>query len=298
LFCPAALGLTAVAGAAVTLGQDQLLDFVYGSYDGAGDAGGLPFSGGDVAGAALWSTALWFCNPLQVLLLFFGFFERERPSDWLLQLMGRAAGLRCGACLLGACVVPAGAQHHSRRPLLSQQPQRPQLLPRFRSSSCGPLPPAPPRVEEVDYEAPAYLRAAALALVVVGGVGTAALLELGLGDATWSVSSGIGMCLAAGVYELGRPERLSRDKAVELEGQWQVFGGWRALGLLARRTAACQLRAAARPASRSSAHRGPAGVDRRWLLRPPALPPKAAADACMCLPRPRRSQVCGRAAGA
>jgi hypothetical protein len=81
-------------------------------------------------------------------------------------------------------------------------------------------------VGEVDYEAPGYLRAVALLLVVASGAATAAALEVGLGDATWSVSSGIGMCLAAGVYELGRPERVSRDKAVELEGQWQEFGVW------------------------------------------------------------------------
>jgi hypothetical protein len=82
-------------------------------------------------------------------------------------------------------------------------------------------------VDAIDYEVPASLRATALLLVLGGGVGTAALLELGLGDATWSVSSGIGMCLAAAVYELGRPERLSKDQAIELEGQWQDFGGWR-----------------------------------------------------------------------
>jgi hypothetical protein len=85
-----------VAGLAMTFGQDQILDFIYGSYDGEGGSSlqDLPFTGGDVAGAALWTLALWFASPVQVLLLFLGFFEKERPSDWLMNLMGRAARLR------------------------------------------------------------------------------------------------------------------------------------------------------------------------------------------------------------
>ena len=46
----------------------------------------------------------------------------------------------------------------------------------------------------------------------------------GLGDATWSVSSGIGTCAAAGLYEVGRPDRLSGQEAETLEAQWQDFG--------------------------------------------------------------------------
>ena len=47
---------------------------------------------------------------------------------------------------------------------------------------------------------------------------------IGLGDATWSVSSGIGTCAAAGLYEVGRPERLSGQEAETLDAQWQEFG--------------------------------------------------------------------------
>ena len=39
-----------------------------------------------------------------------------------------------------------------------------------------------------------------------------------------SVSTGIGACMAAGVYEVGRPARLSSAETVTLEAQWQDFG--------------------------------------------------------------------------
>jgi hypothetical protein len=44
---------------------------------------------------------------VQLLLLFFGFFETERPSDWLLRRMGTAAGLDVEAVDYR---VPAGVQ--------------------------------------------------------------------------------------------------------------------------------------------------------------------------------------------
>jgi hypothetical protein len=48
---------------------------------------------GDLAGALLWSAALWYASPLQLLLVFLGVFEKERPSDWVMSRVGRAAGL-------------------------------------------------------------------------------------------------------------------------------------------------------------------------------------------------------------
>jgi hypothetical protein len=80
------------------------------------------------------------------------------------------------------------------------------------------------RVDAVDYSAPLWLRLAAGSVCGVGGVATAALFSAALGDATWSVSTGIGVCMAAGVYELGRPSRLSVGEAAALEAQWQDFG--------------------------------------------------------------------------
>jgi hypothetical protein len=45
---------------------------------------------GDVAGALLWAAALWYVSPLQLLLVFLGKFDTERPSDWLMNKLGRA----------------------------------------------------------------------------------------------------------------------------------------------------------------------------------------------------------------
>ena len=51
-------------------------------------------------------------------------------------------------------------------------------------------------------------------------------LEISPAPARRSVSSGIGACLAAGVYEVGRPRRLSVTEARQLEGQWQDFAAF------------------------------------------------------------------------
>lgn len=48
---------------------------------------------GDLAGALLWSAAMWYASPLQLLLVFLGKIETERPSDWLMYNIGRAAQL-------------------------------------------------------------------------------------------------------------------------------------------------------------------------------------------------------------
>ncbi len=36
----------------------------------------------------LWSLSLWFASPLQLLLLFLGKVDTERPSDWILRRLG------------------------------------------------------------------------------------------------------------------------------------------------------------------------------------------------------------------
>lgn len=56
------------------------------------------------------------------------------------------------------------------------------------------------------------------------GIAVAWAFQAGLGDGTWSISTGIGACMAAAVYEVGRPDRLNPEEAVELESQWQEFG--------------------------------------------------------------------------
>ncbi|PSC69498.1 hypothetical protein C2E20_7018 [Micractinium conductrix] len=162
------LGLTALVVLALRLGAGSFSDA-----DGWDALGGdFTFGAGDALGALLWGTSLYFCSPLQLLLLFFGFFEDNRPSDWLLRVLGTAAGRD---------------------------------------------------VDAIDYSVPAGVQVAAVAAFGVCGVALAAGLEALLGDATWSVSTGLGACMFAGMYEVGRPRRLSVEEAQTLKGQWQDF---------------------------------------------------------------------------
>ena len=58
------------------------------------------------------------------------------------------------------------------------------------------------RIDDAGYGAPTLIRAAALAIFAAAGGGVAWAAEASLGDATWSVSTGMGACLAAAVYEV------------------------------------------------------------------------------------------------
>ncbi|EIE27726.1 hypothetical protein COCSUDRAFT_55711 [Coccomyxa subellipsoidea C-169] len=127
---------------------------------------------GDLAAGGLWAVALYFCSPLQLLLLFLGRIETERPSDWVLRQLGRLTGQR---------------------------------------------------VEDPAYSAPLLIRVPTVLLFAASGAAVAWAFQAGLGDGTWSISTGIGACMAAAVYEVGRPDRLNPEEAVELESQWQEF---------------------------------------------------------------------------
>ena len=142
---------------------------------GTGDADITP---GDLTGAGLWATALYFANPWQILLLFLGArtFEVDRPGDDLLRALGRATGQN---------------------------------------------------VEAPEYTAPTALRLlSVLAFIAIGtAVSVGVSSSLG-GEATWSVSTGLGAVCVAGVVEVGRPKQLTAQEQVALEADWQEFKGW------------------------------------------------------------------------
>lgn len=80
-----------------SVNQEDVADAIYGD----GITTGLSslrivngFGVGDLAAAGLWSVALYFCSPLQLLLLFLGRIETERPSDWVLRQLGQLSGLK------------------------------------------------------------------------------------------------------------------------------------------------------------------------------------------------------------
>lgn len=70
----------------------------------------------------------------------------------------------------------------------------------------------------------ALLSVANALVFLAAGCGVAFALSAALGgEATWSVSTGVGAALAAGVYEVGRPARLSGAQAAALDAQWVDF---------------------------------------------------------------------------
>ncbi|EFJ42408.1 hypothetical protein VOLCADRAFT_97483 [Volvox carteri f. nagariensis] len=72
-------------------------------------------------------------------------------------------------------------------------------------------------------EAPAWLSYIAAGICLAAGLAISFSLQAGLGDSIWALSTGTGACLAAGVYEVGRPRRLSLEEARQLDQQWRDF---------------------------------------------------------------------------
>ncbi len=77
--CCAALVTTAIISAlALTSLRESVVDYLF--LESISSEGG-GFGAGDVLGGALWGWALYFTTPVQLVLLFFGRVEAERPSD-------------------------------------------------------------------------------------------------------------------------------------------------------------------------------------------------------------------------
>ena len=97
VLCAAAAALSVLVALGASLDRDDVADALLGdgvtSGLGALGSGGGP-SPGDAAAAALWAAALWFASPLQLLLLFLGRIDTERPSDWALRRLGALTGQR------------------------------------------------------------------------------------------------------------------------------------------------------------------------------------------------------------
>lgn len=79
----------------VTRSMCSLQDALYGDGLDLSSGGGGGPTPGDFVGAGLWAVSLYYCTPLQLLLLFLGEVDTARPSDWLLNTLGRATGQPC-----------------------------------------------------------------------------------------------------------------------------------------------------------------------------------------------------------
>ncbi|GIL79017.1 hypothetical protein Vretimale_75 [Volvox reticuliferus] len=75
-------------------------------------------------------------------------------------------------------------------------------------------------------EAPSWLSYIAAGICLVSGLAISFGLQAGLGDSIWALSTGTGACLAAGVYEVGRPKRLNLEETRQLDQQWRDFVGF------------------------------------------------------------------------
>lgn len=170
LIAATAVALASVATLSLTVFREPLEDFFYNDSFAYSE-----FGVGDAVGAVLWGVALYFISPLQLLLLFLGKIDTDRPSDWVIRQLGVAMGYD---------------------------------------------------VDAIDYEAPLTLRMVALTGSMTSGVLVSYLLHQTLGDPTWAVSTGLGSCFAAGVYEVGRPSRMSVEEAQQLDLQYQDFAGF------------------------------------------------------------------------
>lgn len=89
----AALALsTLVAGSLAVAESDAFGDFIY-DHPGLLSFGpGSGFGPGDALAAVLWTGAFWLASPWQLLLIFLGRIDTERPSDWLMVRLGSAMG--------------------------------------------------------------------------------------------------------------------------------------------------------------------------------------------------------------
>ena len=69
-------------------GWDGGFSYMGDDYTGAASStGGLDVTLGSVVACAIWSFGLFFKSPLQILLVFLGRTDTERPSDWMLRVL-------------------------------------------------------------------------------------------------------------------------------------------------------------------------------------------------------------------
>ena len=79
------------------------------------------------------------------------------------------------------------------------------------------------RVDDGSYVPGPDLYASMIGVIVGLGLATAAGLKVAFGGATWGVSTGLGACMAAGVFEVSRPQRISAGEKEILDAQFEDF---------------------------------------------------------------------------
>ena len=162
-------------------------------FTGGGATGGIgtlfkDVSAGAVASCAIWSFGLFFKSPLQILLVFLGRTDTERPSDWMLRKLS-------GSAVNGEGTDTEDNQDSTNTPSI--------------------------RTFE---EASAVAKTLTLVFFALCGCAVVAGFDAAFaGEDTWGLSAGIGFTMLSFVAELGSPKRYSTEELDVLEGQYKDF---------------------------------------------------------------------------
>ena len=148
-------------------------------------------SAGSITASAIWSFGLFFKSPLQILLVFLGRTDTERPSDWMLRkLSAQGEGEGEGE---GGDTASNTDSTNTRN---------------IRTFE----------------EASVFAKIATLGFFTVCGCGVVAAFDWAFaGEDTWGLSTGIGFTMLSFVAELGSPKRYSTEELYVLEGQYADF---------------------------------------------------------------------------
>jgi hypothetical protein len=153
-------------------------------------------SAGSVIAAAVWSFGLFFKSPLQILLVFLGRTDTERPSDWILRTLGASSR-----------VTDAGSVVEDASEVSKRKEKEPGT-----------------RGVRTFEEATPAAQAATLLFFTACGCGVVAGFDWAFaGEDTWGLSAGIGFTMLSFVAELGSPRRFSNAELDILETQYADF---------------------------------------------------------------------------
>jgi hypothetical protein len=153
-------------------------------------------SAGSVIAAAVWSFGLFFKSPLQILLVFLGRTDTERPSDWILRTLGASSR-----------VTDAGSVVEDTSEVSKRKEKEPGT-----------------RGVRTFEEATPAAQAATLLFFTACGCGVVAGFDWAFaGEDTWGLSAGIGFTMLSFVAELGSPRRFSNAELDILETQYADF---------------------------------------------------------------------------
>jgi len=151
---------------------------------------------GSILASVIWSFGLFFKSPLQILLVFLGRTDTERPSDWIQRALGASSRVTDA----GSVVDVEGDDE----PRNEKEPGT--------------------RGARTFEEATPAAQIATLLFFAACGSATVASFDWAFaGEDAWGLSAGIGFTMISFVAELGSPQRYSKAELDILETQYADF---------------------------------------------------------------------------